>query len=101
MSDAWKPVWDKIKVQFLADVKKELGEIDWSGNTLKDIAQSVKAALDILDVLDNYADEVEALTPEDRRSLFAHAFDEVVKLTALLEPWDDNVGAWLYDLFTK
>lgn len=101
MSDAWKPVYEKIRTQFLADVKKEVAEIDWAGNIFKDIAQVVKAGIDILAVFNGYVDELEGLAPADRRSMFAQGFDDVIKLPAYLEPWDDNVGAWIYDLFNQ
>ena len=101
MSDSWKPVYEKIKGELLPAIKAEIGEIDWSGNTFKDAAQCIKAVLDIIDLLDNYADELEALSHEDRRSLAAQAFDDAVQAPFGLESFDDNAGAWLYDLFAK
>lgn len=101
MSDAWKPVYEEIKTTLLPQIKAEVGEIDWSGNTFKDVAQCVKAVVDIIDLLDLYSDQLEALSHDDRRSLAAQAFDDAVQAPFGLESFDDNAGAWLYDLFTK
>lgn len=105
MSDAWKPVYEKIKVQFLADVKKEIGEIDLSGNTFKDALQIIKAGVDIIDVVDSYADDLKGLSPEDQRELFIQGFDDAVVIPGVVgkfvETIDDNAGGMIWDTFVK
>jgi hypothetical protein len=101
MSDAWKPVYEGIKAEFLPKLKAVIGQIDWSGNTFKDVAQCAKAMVRIIDLLDDYTDQLEALTQEDREHLAAQAFDDAVKAPFGLESFDDNAGAWLYRLFAN
>ena len=102
MSDAWKPVLEKLQGTMIAEIKSEIGEIDMSGNIIQDVLSIGDAVLDILDIADKYKDEIETLSPEDQRELFIHGIDPLIKLPVWAEPFDDNVLGQVYDyVFAK
>lgn len=102
MPQPWEPVYDRIKTRLLADIKQEIGEIDLSGGTVKDIVQVVLAIKDIVGVVDTYADELAGLDRENRRSLFQAAADEAIVIPGwlgkILEQFDGTLAGEVYDL---
>lgn len=101
MSDAWKPVLEKLKGTMIAEIKAEIGQVDLSGNIVQDVLSIADAVLDSLAIADKYADEIEVLSPEDQRELFIHGIDPLIKLPAWAEGFDDNVLGWVYDWAKK